>query len=195
MRALLSQGISVLHTIRFASASISTSTLRFIKGWHLLVVAAIVLIISLGFAIFLYGRVVAATAPTLGTAQSFAVLGASTVTNTGPTVITGNLGVSPGTAVTGFPPGVVIGGIIHANDAVADYKAFAANGVVGGAAGTATKNADRAEVVCTAINNQVAARTEIVGIDNRARGAEDAPVVRHKSRVAGSAGSHSQSAG
>ena len=61
----------------------------------------------------------AQTAPTLGTAQSFAVLGGSTVTNTGPTVITGDLGVSPGTAVTGFPPGIVIGGTIHAADAVA----------------------------------------------------------------------------
>jgi hypothetical protein len=55
----------------------------------------------------------------LGTASSFAVLAGSTVTNTGSSVITGNLGVWPGTAVTGFPPGIVKGGTIHATDAVA----------------------------------------------------------------------------
>jgi hypothetical protein len=55
----------------------------------------------------------------LGTAQNFTVLGGSTVTNTGPTVVTGDLGVSPGSSVTGFPPGVVIAGTIHAADAVA----------------------------------------------------------------------------
>jgi len=53
----------------------------------------------------------AASLPPLGTAANFAVLGASTVTNTGGTIVIGDLGVSPGTAVTGFPPGSVVGTI------------------------------------------------------------------------------------
>jgi hypothetical protein len=55
----------------------------------------------------------------LGTAASFAVLAGTTVTNTGPSVISGDVGVSPGTAVVGFPPGIVNNGTIHAADAVA----------------------------------------------------------------------------
>lgn len=55
--------------------------------------------------------------PPLGTAGNFAVLAGETVTNTGPTWITGQLGLSPGTAVTGFPPGT--SGAQHVHDAVA----------------------------------------------------------------------------
>ena len=58
-------------------------------------------------------------APSLGSAQSFAVLAGSTVTSTGASVITGNLGVSPGSAVTGFPPGLIASGAIHGADAAA----------------------------------------------------------------------------
>ena len=43
--------------------------------------------------------------PPLGTAGNYAVLGGTTITNTGPTWITGQVGLKPGTAVTGFPPG------------------------------------------------------------------------------------------
>ncbi len=60
-----------------------------------------------------------AAAVNLGTSDSFAVLSGSAVTNTGPSVIGGDLGVSPGTAVSGFPPGLVSGGVIHSGDAVA----------------------------------------------------------------------------
>lgn len=56
---------------------------------------------------------------TLGSAQSFGVLGGSTVTSTGPTVVAGDVGVWPGVAITGFPPGLVILGTTHAGDAVA----------------------------------------------------------------------------
>ncbi|GAA1131143.1 ice-binding family protein [Arthrobacter flavus] len=51
----------------------------------------------------------AADAPLLGTAANYSVLAGSTVTNTGNSVLNRRLGLSPGTSVTGFPPGVSAG--------------------------------------------------------------------------------------
>lgn len=59
-----------------------------------------------------------ASASVMGSADAFAVLGASTVTNTGSTTITGNLGVTPGTAITGAGS-ITLTGTVHATDAVA----------------------------------------------------------------------------
>lgn len=54
----------------------------------------------------------------LGTSAGFAVLAGSTATSTGATTVNGHLGVSAGTAVTGFPPGLV-NGVIFAGDSTA----------------------------------------------------------------------------
>lgn len=56
--------------------------------------------------------------PNLATAAPFAILANSAITNTGSSLITGNLGEYPGTSVTGFPPGIVAG-IQHITDSVA----------------------------------------------------------------------------
>ncbi len=55
----------------------------------------------------------------LNTSASYAALAATTVTNTGPSALTGNLGVSPGTAISGFPPGTVTGTTNAGNPAAA----------------------------------------------------------------------------
>jgi hypothetical protein len=61
------------------------------------------------------------TAVPLGSAANFVILAGSTVTNTGPTIISGgNLGLSPGSAVTGFPPGTLVTpAVMHITDPTA----------------------------------------------------------------------------
>src|SRR5687767_14769922 len=81
--------------------------------WMTALAAAVMVAISLAFY-----PIAASAAPApvgLGTAANFSVLAGSTVTNTGLTTLGQSLGLHPGSSITGFPPGIVGGGIHIAN--------------------------------------------------------------------------------
>jgi hypothetical protein len=76
--------------------------------------------IILAFALALFVAPAALAAPVnLATATPFVVLGATTVTNVGPSVLNGDLGLSPGTELEGFGLPAVVNGDIHVDDEVA----------------------------------------------------------------------------
>jgi hypothetical protein len=74
----------------------------------------------------LAATVAAQTAPGLGGAESFAALSGSTLTNSGASVFTGDLGTSPGIGLTGVAAGMLAAGELHAGDAVAAQALTAA---------------------------------------------------------------------
>jgi hypothetical protein len=84
-------------------------------------VALIGIAVCLAFTALLVAIPIAANAApvNLATAQPFVVLGGAGVTNTGPSVLNGDLGVTPGTSLSGFGAPAVVNGATHANDAVA----------------------------------------------------------------------------
>lgn len=98
----------------------------------------------------------AATAINLGAADSFAVLAGSTITNTGSTVVNGDLGLSPGTAVTGFPPGMV-NGAQHITDSVAGQAQMDL---------VTAYNAASSQTPATTISGDLGGRTLVPGVYN-----------------------------
>ena len=95
-------------------------TIAFPMRWFARLALAVPAVLSLVLA----GSAHAAGPPPvpLGAADGFAVMAGTTITNTGPTLISGNLGLHPGTAVVGFPPGTV-NGAQHVGDAAAQHAA------------------------------------------------------------------------
>lgn len=76
---------------------------------------------------------VQATVPLAG-AANFALLAGSSITNTGSTNVTGDIGLSPGTSIGGFPPGILVG-TQHINDVTANQAKLDLTAAYNNAAG------------------------------------------------------------
>jgi Ice-binding-like len=77
------------------------------------------ILLTSGLACAAFPAVASASAVNLGTAKPFVVLAASAATNTGPSVLNGDLGVYAGTSLSGFGSPAVVNGATHDADAVA----------------------------------------------------------------------------
>jgi hypothetical protein len=141
------RGTSIAHELKYRTSSISLSLslslfLSFlVHRFSVSLLCEYVLLLVLAFTLYLLNcntLVTIAMAPLLrfaapflsllafsaakpidlGTAATYGALGGSSITNTGSTVINGDIGVTSGNTIAGFPPGVVTG-TIHSNDAAA----------------------------------------------------------------------------
>ena len=108
---------SKIRRTSFAPNHPSSSVARRHPGWKILGAGAISAVMALGFVSTpAYG----VTTIDLGSATPNAIVAGSTITNTGSSVVTGDVGLFPGTSITGFPPGTVTGtsdaadGVSHA---------------------------------------------------------------------------------
>ena len=97
------------------------------------------------------GATVATSTVVLGAAASYSVLGGPTVSNTGPSALGADVGTSPGTAITGFPPGITAGALHpgDANAAAAQSDLLTAYNDAASRTSTATLTGDLAGLTLT----------------------------------------------
>ncbi len=125
-------------TLNIPDAPLRRTMSVWITAVAAVVIAAVVLVLTPTRA-----NAIATPVPMGTTLATYGVLGGATVTNTGPTVVEGlNVGVSPGTAITGFPPGIVTPpGTLHAADAHAGQAKIELTTAYNQAAGQALTDA------------------------------------------------------
>ena len=138
-------------------STIEKSTMKFPKKMllpgHLRL--GIASVAALGLLVAIPGSAQAAAAPVpLGTAGSFVVLAGTTVTNTGATTLNGDIGLAPGSSITGMPP-LVLNGASH----VADTVALSAQAALGSAFDNAA-----GQKPATAIPSELGGSTLVPGV-------------------------------